>query len=42
MKFAGAWENVSDKDINEMHRNVKNLRKRSTRELIKNLKVIGY
>ena len=35
MKFAGAWENVSEKDAEDMKRNIRELRKKSTRELFK-------
>ena len=33
MQFAGAWKNVPDTDIEEMKRNILELRKRSTKEL---------
>jgi len=36
MEFAGAWENVSDKEVEKMKDDIKKLRKRSTNELLKN------
>lgn len=36
MEFAGAWKNISDKDIEEMKENVKKIRKKSTEDLLKN------
>ena len=35
MEFAGAWKNVSDKEIDEMKKNIEILRKVSTEELLK-------
>lgn len=36
MEFAGAWKNISDKRIEEMKKDVRELRRRSTEELLKN------
>jgi len=36
MKFAGSWKNVSDDRIKEIKDSIKELRKRSTKELLKN------
>ncbi len=36
MKFAGAWKNISEERINEIKKDIKELRKRSTKELLKN------
>ena len=36
MKFAGAWKNISDERIKEMKESIKELRRRSTKDLLKN------
>ena len=36
MKFAGAWNEVSDDSIEQMKENIERLRKDSTKELLKN------
>jgi len=36
MKFAGAWKDMSDEETEEIKDNINKLRKKSTRELIKN------
>jgi len=35
MKFAGVWKNVSDERIKEMKESIKELKKRSTENLLK-------
>ena len=34
MKFAGAWKDVDDKEIEKMKKSISDLRKRSTKELL--------
>ena len=37
MEFAGAWKNlVSDKEAEDMKKTIRNLRKKSTKDLLKN------
>lgn len=36
MEFAGAWEDISDKDTKEIKDTINSLRKKSTKDLIKN------
>lgn len=36
MDYAGSWKDISDKNINEMKEDIESLRKKSTKELIKN------
>ena len=37
MEFAGAWKNlISDKEAEEMKKDIKNLRKKTTKDLLKN------
>ena len=36
MEFAGAWKNISDKEIEEMKKNIEIIGERATKELIKN------
>lgn len=36
MEYAGAWKNISDKDIKEMKENIKELRNSSTKQLMEN------
>ena len=38
MEFAGAWKNVSDKEAESMKRRILDLRKRSTKELMREYK----
>ena len=38
MKFAGAWSDISDKEIESIKKEIRNLKARSTRELIKRVK----
>lgn len=33
-KFAGAWKEIDDKEIEEIKEDIKNLRKSSTKELL--------
>ena len=33
MEFAGAWKDMSDKEAEQMKKEIKELRKRSTKEL---------
>lgn len=37
-EFAGAWKDMSDKDVEEMKSNIDKLRKRSTKELMEKYK----
>ncbi len=34
MKYAGVWNNISEKDIEKMKRDIEKLRKKSTREIL--------
>ena len=36
MEFAGAWKDISNKKVEEMKKNIKELRRKSTEELMKN------
>ncbi len=38
MEFAGVWKNVADKEIEKMKKGIKELRKRSTKELMQKYK----
>ena len=38
MQFAGAWKHISDKEADQMKKHIKDLNKRSTRELLQRLK----
>ena len=37
MQFAGSWKTVSNEDLEKIKRNVSFLRKKSTKELLKNI-----
>ncbi len=41
MEFAGAWKSMSDEEAEEMKLVIERLRKRSTRELLKEIKKIN-
>ncbi len=38
MEFAGIWKNIAEEDTEKMKENILELRRRSTAELMKNLK----
>jgi len=38
MQFAGAWKNIPDKEIEEMKNDIKELKKRTTKNLLEKVK----
>ena len=38
LEFAGAWKNISDKDIKEMKKDIRNLRKQVRKDLLRRSK----
>jgi len=39
MEFAGAWKNINEEGAEEMKRNIRELRKKSTKELLDKYKI---